>query len=121
MSTWTGKASLHSGDIDATVYDLQDFIERVKNHSFHETICIWIPKPFVWKQDHNIAQYFELNHDKMKDSIFEETDRDWRMAQVKIISIKMLIVRNILKKKTSIVAKKRSFTHCDSCFCQFKF
>ena len=44
-------------------------------------VCIWIPSPFVWKQDHDISQNFEINHDKMKNSIFEETDRDWRIAK----------------------------------------
>ena len=71
--------------------------------------CVWLPRPFVWKEDHPMKPHFELKPNQLKDSIFEETDRDWRVAQVQNLnSIKKLInvLRNISKKKTQIEEEK---------------
>lgn len=79
---WSSKASLHSGDIDATMYDQKEFIQKLKEHAFHEMICTWLPRSFVLKEELDPKQHFVLDPKKLRLSIFEETDRDWRMAQV---------------------------------------
>jgi hypothetical protein len=81
-SNWKGKkSSIHNSQIDATMYDSEEFLQKLKEHSFHEMVCVWLPSPFVWKELLDPKKHFKLDLPSLQASIFEETDRDWRMAQ----------------------------------------
>jgi hypothetical protein len=59
---------------------------------------LWLPKPYVWKEDMDIKKIFQHNPAKLKHSIFEETDRDWRVAQVSLYEIVLEILLQLCSR-----------------------
>jgi predicted nucleotidyltransferase len=96
-SKWKGKSSVHNGEIDATVYDTEEFVQKLKEHSLLEVLCVWLPRPFVWKEVLDPTKHFDLDLASLRSSVFEETERDWRMAQ------KYMEKKNVDRGKKTVV------------------
>src|SRR6185437_13317674 len=76
-------SSLHNGPIDASVFSIAEFQKRLDEHSLYEVVCLFLPAPWIWKgPQQNHRWKFVLQKDRLKTSVFEETDRDWAMARV---------------------------------------
>ncbi len=82
-SSWKGgHSTLHNGEIDASILDFKEFKRRIEEeHHFLETICMWLPPEYKWKENFDLKKTFKLQPLFLLNSIEEETQRDWSVAE----------------------------------------
>lgn len=71
--TISGKNSMHNSDIDATVYSVLEFEQKLKEHSFLEVICLFLPKQYVWREEVDFRKGFNIQPKSLLVSVEEET------------------------------------------------
>lgn len=72
---YDGPMTLHTPQINATILDLNMFLDRVKNHEYLETVAIHSPSEFHLLED-MIVKLPKFKYDLFKKSIEYRIDRD---------------------------------------------
>lgn len=90
MGVFGGIDHLKDRDVDANVYSIEQFVERVLTYEFYEMTCLWLPPEFVWKDDSSrfplmadLESRFwdEMDLDRFKARIVSNSDKVWRLGK----------------------------------------
>ena len=82
VKVWPGKpADMHSGLLDAHILSKEQFLEGLGLHSFRLVACINAPLNCKLKETINFEKTFKLDRTKLRDSLFQENERDMRIAE----------------------------------------
>ena len=82
VKAWTGKpADMHSGLLDAHILSKEQFLEALAYHNFRLMACIFAPVNCKLKETVSLEKFFKLDKRKLRDSFFQENERDIRVAE----------------------------------------
>ena len=82
VKTWTVKpADMHCGLLDAHILSKEQFLEALACHNFRLIACIFAPVNCKLKETVSLEKYFKLDKIKLRDSFFQENERDMRVAE----------------------------------------
>lgn len=84
IGTKSSSALLCSASLnDSYINSVDEFRERVREHSFLELMCCWLPKCFIWKEELNILAWLGRGIDmaKLRKQVIEVLERDTEVAQ----------------------------------------
>ena len=82
VKIWAGKpADMHSGLLDAHILSKDQFLEGLLMHNFRLITCINTPDHCKLKETVHFGKDFALNKIKLKESFFQENERDMRVAE----------------------------------------
>ena len=82
VKAWTAKpADMHIGLMDAHILSKEQFLEALACHNFRLIACIFAPGNCRLKETVSLEKYFKLDKIKLRDSFFQENERDIRVAE----------------------------------------
>ena len=82
VKIWAGKpADMHSGLLDTHILSKEQFIEGLAVHNFRLIACVNAPLNCKLRETINFDKLFKLDKTKLRDSLFQENERDMRIAE----------------------------------------
>ncbi|KAI6657496.1 hypothetical protein LOD99_242 [Oopsacas minuta] len=82
VKVWSVKpADMHSGLLDAHILSKEQFVETLALHNFRLIACIYAPVHCKLKETIKFEKMFKLDKIKLRDSFFQENERDNRIAE----------------------------------------
>lgn len=96
VKSWQSKPSdVHNGIVDAHILSQDQYMQALISHNFRSIVCLFTPQHLRLKESIKFHDEFKLNKSLLKQSIFDEHERDIRIASKHAIKGKVDIAKKI--------------------------